>query len=87
MNVFLVMIETNVYMIYTKTSTWIILNYICIVLLQIHFFQGWGMLTTKKQKCILKLNFKSSNYGKNQTKFYLIFFLELYATVIKIGFL
>lgn len=52
MNVFSVMIETNVYMIYTKTSTWIILNYICIVLLQIHFFQGWDMLTTKKQKCI-----------------------------------
>lgn len=69
MNVFSVMIETNVYRIYTKTSTWIILNYICIVLLQIHFFQGWGMLTTKKQKCILKLNFKSSNFEKIKQNF------------------
>lgn len=46
------------------------------------FFHEWDMLAKIKQICILKLNFKSCNYGKNQTKNQLIFSLKLYATVL-----
>lgn len=35
------------------------------------------MLAKIKQICILKLNFKSCNYGKNQTKYQLIFFSQI----------